>query len=85
MFKYDQIEKNTHSFFCPNTSVIRPYNNNDKLSTALIQENSKKNHDVILEKDEIGNTYLHLVMPADSINFLNGSDGSNLFDFADTN
>jgi len=39
-------------------------------------------HDVILEKDENGNTYLHLVMPATAVNFLNGSDGSNLFDFA---
>jgi len=39
-------------------------------------------HDVILEKDESGNTYLHLVMPATAVNFLNGSDGSSLFDFA---
>ena len=39
-------------------------------------------HDVILEKDERGNTYLHLVMPASAVNFLNGSDGSNLFDFS---
>ena len=39
-------------------------------------------HDVILEKDDSGNTYLHLVMPATAVNFLNGSDGSSLFDFA---
>ena len=37
-------------------------------------------HDVILEKDSNGNTYLHLVMPAEAVNFLNGSDGSSLFD-----
>jgi len=37
-------------------------------------------HDVILEKDESGNTYLHLVMPAEAVNFLNG-DGSSLFGF----
>ena len=36
-------------------------------------------HDVILEKDAKGNTYLHLVMPAEAVNFLNGSDGSSLF------
>ena len=41
-------------------------------------------HDVILEKDERGNTYLHLVMPASAVNFLNGSDGSNLFDFSES-
>ena len=37
---------------------------------------------MILEKDESGNTYLHLVMPATAVNFLNGSDGSSIFDFA---
>ena len=37
---------------------------------------------MILEKDESGNTFLHLVMPAAAVNFLNGSDGSSLFDFA---
>ena len=37
--------------------------------------------DVILEKDESGNTYLHLVMPATAVNFLNGSDKSSIFDF----
>lgn len=45
--------------------------------------NGDGQHDVILEKDERGNTYLHLVMPASAVNFLNGSDGSNLFDFAE--
>ena len=45
---------------------------------------TKSPHDVILEKDNSGNTYLHLVMPAAAVNFLNGSDGSNLFDFAGT-
>lgn len=39
-------------------------------------------HDVILEKDDSGNTYLHLVMPASAVNFLNGSDGSSLFNFS---
>ena len=44
--------------------------------------NGDGHHDVILEKDESGNTFLHLVMPATAVNFLNGSDGSSLFDFA---
>ena len=44
--------------------------------------NGDGHHDVILEKDESGNTYLHLVMPASAVNFLNGQDGSSLFDFA---
>jgi len=52
---------------------------------ALMQDtNGDGKHDVILEKDESGNTYLHLVMPASAVNFLNGSDGSSLFDFSDS-
>ena len=39
-------------------------------------------HDVILEKDESGNTYLHLVMPATAVHFLNESDSTSFFDFA---
>ena len=34
----------------------------------------------MLEKDESGNAYLHLVLPASSVNFLNG--GTSFFDFA---
>ena len=50
---------------------------------ALMQDtDGDGKHDVILEKDESGNTYLHLVMPASAVNFLNGSDGSSLFHFA---
>lgn len=48
----------------------------------MTDTNGDGRHDVILEKDESGNTFLHLVMPATAVNFLNGSDGSNLFDFA---
>ena len=32
--------------------------------------------DVILEQDVDGNSYLHLVLPADRINFLNGMDST---------
>jgi hypothetical protein len=48
----------------------------------MADTNGDGQHDVILEKDESGNTFLHLVMPATAVNFLNGSDGSSMFDFA---
>jgi len=68
--------------FCPSANVISPYPDS-RSSTALVTDtNGDGRHDVILEKDESGNTFLHLVMPATAVNFLNGSDGSNLFDFA---
>jgi hypothetical protein len=35
---------------------------------------------VILEQDQSGNNFLHLILPADRINFLNGSiNGRNSF------
>ena len=39
---------------------------------------------MILEKDEGGNTYLHLVMPATAVHFLNESETNSFFDFANT-
>jgi len=45
--------------------------------------NGDGHHDVILEKDANGDTFLHLVMPASAVNFLNGSDGSSLFNFTE--
>jgi hypothetical protein len=38
----------------------------------------KTSGDVILEQDQSGNNYLHLILPADRINFLHGS-GSSFF------
>lgn len=72
--------------FCPTANLIVPFNN--RSSTALMQHEKTTSggpnqHDVILEKDGDGNTYLHLVLPATAVNFLNGSDGSSLFDFAE--
>ena len=68
--------------FCPKGGVVAPFNE-DRSSTALMTDtDGDGQHDVILEKDNDGNTYLHLVMPASSVNFLNGHDGSSLFDFA---
>ncbi len=67
--------------FCPGANIISPFP--QKGNTQLMTDtNGDGQHDVILEKDDNGNTFLHLVMPATAINFLNGSDGSNLFDFA---
>ena len=67
--------------FCPTANLVAPFKNRG--SKALMQDtNGDGQHDVILEKDDSGNTYLHLVMPATAVNFLNGSDGSSMFDFA---
>ena len=76
------MEQNTQSMFCPMASLIQPFSD-EKKSTALVRDNALDgNHDVILEKDESGNTYLHLVMPATAVTFLNNVDGDSLFDFA---
>jgi len=76
------MEQHTQSMFCPKANLITPLADSRR-SKALMQDtNGDGQHDVILEKDETGNTYLHLVMPATAVNFLNGSDGSSLFDFA---
>jgi hypothetical protein len=78
------MEQKTQSMFCPQASLISPFQD-PRRSTALMQDtNGDGQHDVILEKDDSGNTYLHLVMPATAVNFLNGADSSNLFDFADS-
>lgn len=79
--KYSRMEQHTQSMFCPQANVIAPLSDS-RNRNALIQDiNGDGQHDVILEADENGNTFLHLVMPASAVNFLNGSDGSSLFDF----
>lgn len=61
---------------------MAPFVNNDSAKTQLMQDmDGDGQHDVILEKDENGDTFLHLVMPASAVNFLNGHDGNSLFDF----
>ena len=70
--------------FCPNANLIAPLPEHRREGSALLTDtNGDGRHDVILEKDESGNTYLHLVVPAAAVNFLNGSDGSSLFNFED--
>ena len=74
------MEKTTSSMFCPTAGLVAPFKNRG--GNALMQDrNGDGQHDVILETDDSGNTYLHLVMPATAVNFLNGSNGSSLFDF----
>ena len=71
--------------FCQNANFIAPLpEHRGEGNTLLTDTNGDGRHDVILEKDDSGNTYLHLVVPAAAVNFLNGSDGSSLFDFGDS-
>jgi hypothetical protein len=57
------LDQHTQSLFCPSANLIAPYTNN---------ANSAQPEDVSLEMDAFGNQYLHLILPADRINFLNG-------------
>jgi len=57
--------------FCPTANLIVPFKDDE---TAL---NDGNNTDVTLELDSFGNQYLHLILPADRINFLNGFNNNN--------
>ena len=69
--------------FVQQANIISPYASETGPKALMQDTDGDGKHDVILEKDESGNTYLHLVMPASAVNFLNGSDGSSLFHFAE--
>jgi len=43
-------------------------------------EDAEKQPEVTLEQDQDGNSFLHLVLPATSVNFLNGQNPNSLFD-----
>lgn len=58
--------------FCPSANLIVPYNDEE---VAL----KNGNNDVTLEMDSFGNQFLHLILPADRINFLNGIDTNATF------
>ena len=85
------MEQSTQSMFCPSANLISPpvkatRDSNDQSAVVIPGQqpgNGHANHEtIILEKDaETGSTYLHLVMPATALNFLNGVDGSSIFDF----
>ena len=66
---------------CSSASMIAPLPGNKSSNELQCDSNGNGRPDVILEKDDSGNTYLHLVVPAAAVNFLNGSDGSSLFNF----
>lgn len=87
------LEKYTQSLYSPTANVIVPRNPrkaecsadgivDDDTEFDLVETSGtqKSKADVILEADKEGNSYLHLVLPADRINFLNGSDSSSFFD-----
>lgn len=84
------MNQSTQSMFCPTANVISPpvkpgpRKEHANCNNAVVMPSSPQNRGdtVILEKDvETGSTYLHLVMPAAALNFLNGVDGSSIFDF----
>lgn len=58
------MDQHTQSLFCPSANLIAPYSSIETAKTL--------NEDVSLEMDAFGNQYLHLILPADRINFLNG-------------
>ena len=49
-----------------------PYRGDEKSNISDAQ-------DVTLEVDAFGNQYLHLILPAEKLNFLNGINGSSSF------
>lgn len=72
--------------FCPSANVVAPLDNGDGEQPSMIirdQDTPEDKHDVIIEKDEEGNSFLHLVMPANSVNFLNGYDQDSIFNQAE--
>jgi len=62
------LDKYTQSLYCPTANLVVPY----KEDEAALDDRSNENPDVTLEMDGMGNQYLHLILPADRINFLNG-------------
>lgn len=69
--------------FCPQANLVAPFASKDGTKAQILQDtDGDGQHDVILEKDDEGNTFLHLVMPASAVNFLNGHDSNSLFEFA---
>lgn len=65
------LGQQTQSLYCPTANLIVPYQQQNK------ENASESGPDVTLETDGLGNHYLHLVLPADRINFLNGLTNAN--------
>lgn len=79
--KYAYAEKNTQSMYCPAANLVSPMSSpSTQLVSEFDQPESDKQPEVTLEQDSDGNSYLHLVLPATAVNFLNGHDPNSLFD-----
>ena len=69
--------------YCPAANLVSPYN---EPTTQLAEkgydneDGESKKPEVTLEQDKDGNSFLHLILPAASVNFLNGHDPNSLFD-----
>lgn len=61
--KFDYLDRKTQSVYAPQANMVVPYGGQEALQAQP---------DVTLEMGYDGSQYLHLVMPADKINFLNG-------------
>lgn len=69
------LDKYTQSLYCPSASLVVPF------AEDLPENPLEPTADVTLELAADGNQYLHLVLPADRINFLNGlGAGKSFFD-----
>lgn len=67
--RYDFTNRHMNSLFCPAANLIsNQTGSEDSLMKAATG-------DVVLEQDLEGNSYLHLILPADRINFLHGAQG----------
>ena len=84
------MNRNIDSLYCPAANLIAYDGPQDH------EKMQKTSGDVILEQDPSGNSYLHLILPADRINFLHGNNsgagsffnnhktgGNKFFDFED--
>lgn len=66
------LDKYTSSLYCPTANLVVPYRGEEKSKLS-------EDQDVTLEVDAFGNQYLHLILPAEKLNFLNGLNGSGSF------
>lgn len=79
--QFSDLEQKIKSLYCPETSLILPYSNERDAKIDAVTKPS----DLILEMDENGDQYIHLVLPADKISMLSGiHDQDSFFGFNNT-
>jgi hypothetical protein len=66
------------SMFCPAVNMIGS-SAKENAGSAVRGDEEYKTGDMIFEQDSDGNNFLHLVLPADRINFLNDSGDASSF------